>query len=264
MSCSPGCPLPAAGSPSSCSPRSPSRLAPLPSARAPLAYAEDDPPPRRPNDKKGDGFRFTPPDTPAAPTPKPGPTAQPSKGEPPDAAHAAIARLAGWPGQDGIAAAETLLLMGPEAVDPCLEALSKGDAARPPGRRVGPREGGRAGPRAVHPPRGRRAPQRHAARGLLRGRERARHRADEEVALLVPDARPPRLPGPGDGVPRRARDARGQAADRRARQRAGAAGRRARRGARAPLAHARAGRRGAGRRARSATRTPTSRCAPRS
>ncbi|MFO0934721.1 MAG: HEAT repeat domain-containing protein [Planctomycetota bacterium] len=103
-------------------------------AHAPLVRAEDDPGPRRPA-KPGDGFRFSTPDEPATPTPprepsSRGPQPEPAANEP---AQALIRRLATWPGQDGIKAAESLLLMGPDAVDPVRRAVAKGDSAVKPG-----------------------------------------------------------------------------------------------------------------------------------
>ncbi len=81
------------------------------------------------------GFRFSNPDDPATPkTPEPtpgrGPQPEPAANEP---AQALIRRLSTWPGQDGIKAAESLLLMGPEGVDPVRRAVAKGDSAVKPG-----------------------------------------------------------------------------------------------------------------------------------
>jgi hypothetical protein len=103
-------------------------------AHAPLVRAEDDPGPRRPA-KPGEGFRFSNPDDPATPkTPEPTPgrgaQPEPAANEP---AQALIRRLSTWPGQDGIKAAESLLLMGPEGVDPVRRAVAKGDSAVKPG-----------------------------------------------------------------------------------------------------------------------------------
>src|SRR5688500_1398379 len=96
------------------------------------AIAEDTAPPRRP--KPSDGFRFSPPEEPATPAA----TAAPAGGKKPepvplDATGAAIRRLSTWPGQDGVRAAETLLLMGPDAVDALFTALVSGSPAVKPG-----------------------------------------------------------------------------------------------------------------------------------
>lgn len=93
-------------------------------------------PTKRPTEKSG-GFKFTPPDAPAG-----GPPAAPlnpknpsSKALPPatDKISVAIRGLATWPGQDGVRAAETLLLEGPDAVEALLAALTTGPASVRPG-----------------------------------------------------------------------------------------------------------------------------------
>jgi len=102
-------------------------------APAPRARAEDDPGGRRP--RPGDGFRFSNPDDPApSDTPAATPT-RPAKADPAsnDPAQVLIRRLSTWPGQDGIKAAESLLLMGPDGVDPVRRAVAKGAAAVKPG-----------------------------------------------------------------------------------------------------------------------------------
>src|SRR6185503_11930152 len=73
---------------------------------------------------------------PDEPDPKPAAPAAPKRPEPKpplDPVDDAIRRLATWPGQDGIKAAETLLLMREDAIDPCLRAVAKGDNAVKPG-----------------------------------------------------------------------------------------------------------------------------------
>ena len=95
------------------------------------ALAAGDEPPKRPGSKPGDGFRFTPPGSPAksADPGKAAPTRVPAMPEPPkDPIDVAIAALSTWPGQDGIKAAETLLLAGPQSVEPLKHALSNKDA----------------------------------------------------------------------------------------------------------------------------------------
>ncbi|MCC7138557.1 MAG: HEAT repeat domain-containing protein [Planctomycetes bacterium] len=98
----------------------------------------EDAPPRRPGGRTGDGFKFSPPDEtppPDAPPPATPPARRPDPAAPTsaDPTDALVRRLATWPGQDGIKAAESLLLMGPDAVDPCLRAVARGDAAVRPG-----------------------------------------------------------------------------------------------------------------------------------
>ena len=89
---------------------------------APCARAEDTPP-KKPKPKEGGGFRFTPPDdgkpsaTPAAP-----PAA--AAAAPKDPIEVAIRGLSTWPGQDGVKAAERLMLDGPAAVQPLRRALA--------------------------------------------------------------------------------------------------------------------------------------------
>lgn len=105
--------------------------------------ADDDPvPPVRPGakpptKKPGGDFRFTPPDEPATPgapaTPRPSPTVPKPAPLPTDPISVAIRGLSTWPGRDGVRAAETLLLAGPDAVEPVLTALSGTDAAVKPG-----------------------------------------------------------------------------------------------------------------------------------
>ncbi len=104
--------------------------------------ADDDPvlPPGKkpPTKKQGGDFRFSPPDAPEAPTtpdePRRPTTAKPKP--PPlatDPISVAIRGLSTWPGRDGVRAAETLLLAGPDAVEPVLAALGGADAAVKPG-----------------------------------------------------------------------------------------------------------------------------------
>src|SRR5262249_44378273 len=117
------------------------RLAPAVAllALSSIAYAEDvgSIPTTKTHPKgRDDGFHWGTPEEPPAtgPTAAPPPAAAPAV--PPKVltpAEAAIKRLATWPGQDGIKAAESLLLMGPEAVEPCAHAVAKGDAASKPG-----------------------------------------------------------------------------------------------------------------------------------
>ncbi len=113
-----------------------------PCARA--ASAEDDPfgpglppPKKRPGDG---GFRFAPPDDTAPPSSPTGPATPPTgpKGAKApaganDPVSLLIRQLATWPGQDGVKAAESLLLTGPDVVDPLLRALDKGDPSCRPG-----------------------------------------------------------------------------------------------------------------------------------
>lgn len=103
---------------------------------APHVGAEDSP--GRPKAKPPGGFKFSPPEPDPTTTPPANAPPSPSKPskqppEPTDPTDAAIRRLATWPGQDGIKAAETLLLMGPDAIDPCLRAVAGNDPAVKPG-----------------------------------------------------------------------------------------------------------------------------------
>jgi len=93
--------------------------------------------PRPPPSRRGDGFKFSPPD-PTGPAPAETPPAGPVEpGAPPVAGGADVApiirRLATWPGPDGIRAAESLVLLGTEVVDPVLQALTRGEAGLRPG-----------------------------------------------------------------------------------------------------------------------------------
>ncbi len=113
-------------------------------ALATAALARPDDPPKKPNPKGNDGFRFSPPD--GAPGTPPTPKA-PDKATPPpvDPVAAQISLLARWPGVEGKRAAEWLVLRGSEAVFPVLESLDKGDPAVRPGAawvlgRIGGRE----------------------------------------------------------------------------------------------------------------------------
>ena len=116
-------------------------------AGAEPARAADDGPvappigPKRPTEKSG-GFKFSPPDAPdgakppAPPTAASGPGGTKSSKPPPlatDAISVAIRGLSTWPGQDGVRAAETLLLAGPEAIQALVDALATGDATVKPG-----------------------------------------------------------------------------------------------------------------------------------
>jgi len=103
----------------------------------------DDPP-----KKPGGGFRFSPPEGGDAETPpeeQPGQPASKPGGATDkglvDPVAKAIRALATWPGQDGVKAAETLLLTGPSVV-PALQRRSTGPTRRQAGRRVGARKVG--------------------------------------------------------------------------------------------------------------------------
>ena len=105
------------------------------------ASADDDPfgpglPPPKKRPGEG-GFRFTPPAAPPPPAAPAHPPSAPKSGKPAPTANDPVAllvrQLSTWPGQDGVKAAESLLLMGPDAVDPLLRALDKGDPACRPG-----------------------------------------------------------------------------------------------------------------------------------
>ncbi len=117
----------------------------VPAGLAPrLASAADDPvapglPPPKKRPGEG-GFRFAPPDDPASPSGPDTPAGEPPprKGSKPapganDPVSVLIRQLSTWPGQDGVKAAESLLLMGPDAVEPLLRSLDKGDPACRPG-----------------------------------------------------------------------------------------------------------------------------------
>lgn len=102
--------------------------------------AADDPLPQPKPPKNGGGFRFSPPQAPDGQKPGPDPkgapapkSRQPKPVLPTDAISVAIRGLSTWPGQDGVRAAETLLLAGPEATQALVDALATGDPAVKPG-----------------------------------------------------------------------------------------------------------------------------------
>lgn len=101
-----------------------------------LASAADDPG-RKPLPKTQDGFRFSSPDDPATGAPRErDPARGPRPAVPTPDGHPAtplLRRLSTWPSQDGIKAAESLLLLGPDAIEPVRLAVAKGDAAGKPG-----------------------------------------------------------------------------------------------------------------------------------
>ncbi len=109
--------------------------APRPAAAEGDPFGPGLPPPKK---RPGDGgFRFAPPDDQPATPPPASPPSAPKSGKPAPVANDPVAtlvrQLSTWPGQDGVKAAESLLLMGPDAVDPLLRALDKGDPACRPG-----------------------------------------------------------------------------------------------------------------------------------